>query len=68
MRMLKKPEKVRREPHQNALRQNRCLSTSLRTTLSGVGVLSVQLEKRRVGDTSDKMRDDDGGVPTITAS
>ena len=55
MRMLRKPERVRRE-HQSALRQIRRESTSLRTALSGVGVLSVLLEKRRVGVIAGKRR------------
>ena len=51
---MRQPEKVRRELYQRALRQNKCESTGLRTTLSGVGVLSEWLEERGVGLTSGK--------------
>ena len=53
-RKVRKPEKVRRELFQRAIRQSKCEYTGLRTTLSGVGVHSAWLEERRVGLTSDK--------------
>ena len=45
-RKVRKPEKVRRELTQKALRQSKCEYTDLRTTLSGVGVLSWWLEEQ----------------------
>ena len=38
---LRKPEMTRPELYQRVLRKNKCESTGSRTTLSGVGVLSV---------------------------
>ena len=51
---MRKPEKVRRELSQRALRQSKYEYTGLRITLSGVGVLSAWLKEQRVGLTSGK--------------
>ena len=65
-RKVRKPEKVKtRALPKGPFRRAKCEYTGLRTTLSGVGVLSAWLEEQRVGPHFRQEVDEAGEVPTI---